>query len=203
LRFRSSRTSTFFESPVTICALATFESIFRMPPGETANDFSIGYSLADAVAAESSEVMATRLRLFWSSFCAESLDWIHESGASCRDEARENATTVSVTAVTLSRNADRSLDFVELRLKQAANGERRGETDPEPNDHGRHALLEHHPQHIRGLRAEGHSDADLAGALLNGVGDCAVNSDNGQHERDGREAAEQLIVNAAGLTNRQ
>ena len=72
--------------------------------------------------------------------------------------------------------------------------ERRGQTEEEPDHHRVHSLPNDQREHVRGLRAERHAHADLARALLDGVGDRAVDADRREEERDAGENAEQDAI---------
>ena len=59
------------------------------------------------------------------------------------------------------------------------------------------AFLSTSSSHIRPLRAEGHADADFAGAAADGVGHEAVEADQREEQCDGSEDSEQRGLEAA------
>src|SRR6266403_988758 len=82
-------------------------------------------------------------------------------------------------------------NLIELRRDQPAEREGGDNAQREAGDHRLHSLAHDEPQDIARLRAERHADADLAGALLDGVGNSAVNPNAREQERNAGENAEQ------------
>ena len=65
------------------------------------------------------------------------------------------------------------------------------ETDHDANKHDRHALTEHHVQHVEPVRTDRDANANLVRPLRHPVRDDPVDSDRSKHQRDARKQREQ------------
>ena len=93
-------------------------------------------------------------------------------------------------------------DLVELGGDQSAQSERSRKASDEAEEDRLHPLADDQAQDIESLRAERHADADLAGSLLDGVGDRAIDPNRREEERDPGKNAEQQH-HETGLAERQ
>src|SRR5882724_743350 len=104
-------------------------------------------------------------------------NWIDVCGAACREQTRHQCDRHEQNRCTAEQQGIVRRNLIELRRDQPAQRERRDNAEREAADHRFHSLARDEPEDIACLRAESHADADLARALLDGVGNRAVNAD--------------------------
>ena len=78
-----------------------------------------------------------------------------------------------------------------MRGYQPAKPERRDDADDESAYDGHHSLPNDKVENIACLRTERHAHTDFSRALRDAVGDCAVDADAGEQQRDSGEDTEQ------------
>src|SRR5437588_3332383 len=124
-------------------------------------------------------------------FGSQSGNWIDVCGAARRYQTSEQRGRCEQNCCDAEQHWVVRRNSIELRRDQPAEGDRRDNAEREPDHHRFHSLAHDKPQDIARLRAERHADADLAGALLDGVGNRAINPNAREQERDAGENAEQ------------
>src|SRR5215472_12887815 len=130
------------------------------------------------------------LRSFMS-FGAQCLNWINVRRTPGREQTCDQRNCREQNGRTSKQRRIVCRNFVQLRGNQAS--EREGSHDPDHESyHNRsHSLVQDEPQHIARLGAKRHSHADLAGALLYRVCDCAIDPDCCEHQSNARKNSEQ------------
>ena len=87
-------------------------------------------------------------------------------------------------------------DSVEEARGEFCESEGRGQADGYGDEGEEHALADDEALDGAELRAEGHADADLAGAAADGVAHDAVEADGGEHESNEAEDSEECAGEA-------
>ncbi len=90
------------------------------------------------------------------------------------------------------------LDFVELRPEHAAQGGRGGAAERDAGCCERQRGQHHGTADLPARGSQRDTDADLAGALPDRVGDHAVHAHRGEHQRQGRESTRAEEIEALG-----
>src|SRR5216117_3470653 len=111
-------------------------------------------------------------------------NWINVCGAARREQTRRQCGRREQNCCAAEQHWVVRRNLIQLRRDQTADRERRNNAEGEPAHHRLHSLAHDELQDIACLRAERHADADLAGALLDGIGDRAVNADAREQERN-------------------
>src|SRR5206468_4900438 len=124
-------------------------------------------------------------------FGSQGGNWIDVCGAACRYQTSQQRGRSEQNCCAAEQQWVVRRNLIELRRDQPAERERRDNAEREAADHRFHSLAHDEPQDIARLRAERHPHADLAGALLDGVGNRAVNPNAREQERNAGENAEQ------------
>src|SRR5438128_3356981 len=125
------------------------------------------------------------------SFGSQRGNWVDACGAACRYQTSQQRGRREQNCCDAEQHWVVRRNLIELRRDQPAERERRDNAEREAADHRFHSLAHDEPQDIACLRAERHAHTDLASALLDGVGNRAVNADAREQERNDRENAEQ------------
>ena len=76
------------------------------------------------------------------------------------------------------------LDSIEQARSKAREREGRGQSGPNANQNELSGLLQHKPLHVARSCAERHPDTEFASALRDTIRHHAVESDDGEHERE-------------------
>src|SRR6266481_1196424 len=118
-------------------------------------------------------------------------NWIDVCGAARREQTSHQCGRREQNCCAAEQQWIVRRNLIELCRNQPAERERRDNAEREPGYHRFHSLAHDKPQDIARLRAERHADADLAGALLDGVGNRAINPNAREQERNAGENAEQ------------
>src|SRR2546423_5733953 len=134
----------------------------------------------------------TRVRkAYFRSFITKCDDGIDFHGTACGKKTRQQSGKEEKKNRSGEEKRIVRRGFVELGGDQAAKCQSCSQARDQSKDDRPHSLIENEPQNIVRLRAERHPDTDLSRALRNAVGDCAVDPDAGEQERNGRENGEQ------------
>src|SRR6266513_2385554 len=118
-------------------------------------------------------------------------NWINVCGAARREQTSHQCGRREQNCCAPEQHWIVRRNLIELCRDQPAKRERRDNAEREAADHRFHSLAHDEPQDIARLRAERHPHADLAGALLDGVGNRAVNPNAREQERNAGENAKQ------------
>ena len=111
------------------------------------------------------------------------------SGAPRGDDRRDEGARGERPARRGQRQRIPERHAVELRREQVAGADRERQAEHEADDDAPERALQHQPDDVAAAGAERHADADLVGALRDGVGGDAVQADRREHERDDAEEA--------------
>src|SRR6266550_1764695 len=114
-------------------------------------------------------------------------NWIDVCGAACREQTRRQCGRREQNCCDAEQHWVVRRNLIERRRDQPAERERRDNAEGEAAEHRFHSLAHDERQDIARLRSERHAHADLAGALLDGVGNCAVNPNAREQKRDAGE----------------
>src|SRR6266480_3494923 len=125
------------------------------------------------------------------SFGSQRGNWVDVRGAARRYQTSQQRGRREQNCCDAEQHWVVRRNLIELRRDQPAERERRDNAEREAADHRFHSLAHDEPQDIARLRAERHPHADLAGALLDGVGNRAVNPNAREQKRDAGENSEQ------------
>src|SRR6266446_5791863 len=89
-----------------------------------------------------------------------------------------------------------SADAIQQAGGLASNRQRDQYAHGRANQRQEHALPEHQPQHLARLRAQRHAQPDFAGALCDGIGQHAVNSNRRENQCERAEQSKQSRTHA-------
>src|SRR6266576_2423005 len=125
------------------------------------------------------------------SLCAQSFDWIDMRSAACRNQTSEQRRECQHDRGRAEQQWIVRRNLVKLRRQQTTDGKCSSQTNNQTKDYGIHSLPHNQTQHICRLRAERHAHTNLTGALLDGVSDGAINSNDREEQGDAGKNTEQ------------